>query len=106
MPGPGSGLLGANNGLGFGWNDINVYRIGLQYRVDSQWTIRSGYSWNDSPISNREILFNVLAPAVIKRHITFGISYTPTPDSEWSLGYLHAFTESQRLIQLLGCPLK
>ena len=55
-PGPGSGLLGANNGLGFAWNDINVYRFGLQYRVNDDWTIRSGYSWNDSPIPNKEIL--------------------------------------------------
>jgi len=28
---PGSSLLGLNNGLGFGWEDISIYRLGMKY---------------------------------------------------------------------------
>jgi len=31
----GQGKLGENNGLGFGWNDINVYRLGLKYQYNT-----------------------------------------------------------------------
>jgi long-chain fatty acid transport protein len=105
-PTAGSGLLGADNGLGFAWNDINVYRIGLQYELDSQWTIRSGFSWNDTPVSNKEILFNILAPAVIKKHATFAISYAPTLESEFTIGYMHGFKETQKARTAFGVPAK
>lgn len=91
----GSGALGAGNGLGFGWDDINVFRIGGSYEVNKELTFRAGYSWNDSPISNDEILFNIVAPAVITRHITAGLTYSPNDRSEWHLTYTYAFHESQ-----------
>ena len=47
---PGGGLLGTDNGLGFGWEDINIYRLAAEYAYDSQWIFRAGYSWNDQPI--------------------------------------------------------
>jgi long-chain fatty acid transport protein len=101
----GSGLLGAGNGLGFGWNDINVYRFGAAYHVNEQLTFRAGYSWNDSPIPDNQLLFNLLAPATIKRHITAGISYHPDANNEWHLTYVHAFHENQRQnVSAFGVP--
>jgi long-chain fatty acid transport protein len=91
----GSGLLGKGNGLGFGWKDINIYRLGVQYDHNDKLALRAGYSWNDSPISDSEILFNIIAPAVITQHVTVGLSYSPNKSSEWSLTYIHAFHESQ-----------
>ena len=101
----GSGLLGANNGLGFGWKDINIYRLGLQYEHNDKLTLRAGYSWNDSPISDDEILFNIIAPAVITKHASVGLSYSPNENSEWSLTYIHAFHENQsQNISAFGVP--
>ena len=101
----GSGQLGARNGLGFGWKDINVYRIGTLFKYDDQFSIRAGYSWNDSPIPDDQLLFNILAPAVIKSHITVGLSYSPTPSSEWHLTYVHGFHASQQQdVSAFGVP--
>jgi long-chain fatty acid transport protein len=91
----GSGLLGAGNGLGFGWNDINIYRLGAVYNLNEQLTFRAGYSWNESPIPNDQLLFNLMTPATIIRHVTAGITYSPDKNNEFHLTYVHAFHENQ-----------
>lgn len=65
--------LGGSSGPGFGWDDINVYRIGFQWG-DADWTWRVGYIQNDQPIPKEEVLFNILAPGVQEQHFTFGFT--------------------------------
>lgn len=101
----GSGLLGADNGLGFGWEDIDTYRFAMVYKHSDKWTLRGGYSYNDSPIPDDQILFNILAPAVNKHHITFGFTYAPHQNGEWSFAYMHAFHEKQDVaVSAFGIP--
>lgn len=69
-----SSPLGAATGAGFGWKDINVYKAGVQYKANADWTLRAGYSQADQPIPSSEVLFNILAPGIIERHITAGFS--------------------------------
>ena len=41
-------------GQGFGWKDINVYKVGASYQLNPQLTLRAGYSHNDQPISESQ----------------------------------------------------
>ena len=66
--------LGGESGAGFGWRDINVYKLGVQYKASDVWTWRAGYSKAQQPIPNSEVLFNILAPGVVQDHITLGFS--------------------------------
>lgn len=66
--------LGADDGSGFGWQDVNVYKVGMQFRSSPKWTWRGGYSYSGQPIPSSEMLFNILAPGVIEQHATFGVS--------------------------------
>ena len=66
--------LGTNGGAGFGWRDVNVYKLGLQWKANETWTWRAGYSTTQQPIPSSEVLFNILAPGVVEDHITFGFS--------------------------------
>ncbi len=66
--------LGGENGAGFGWKDINVYKAGVQWKVSEAWTWRAGFSKCDQPIPQSEVLFNILAPGVVQEHITLGFS--------------------------------
>ncbi len=101
----GSGLLGSGNGLGFGWQDINIYRFGLSYQHNEKFSVRAGYSFNDSPIPNDQLLFNILATATITQHATFGLSYSPDDSSEWNLTYVHAFHEGlDQEVSAFGVP--
>ena len=90
---PGGGLLGTNDGLGFGWEDINVYRVAADYRYNNEWNFRAGYSYNDQPIPDDQLLFNILAPATPKVHATVGFTFRPSNKSEWNFSYMHAFEE-------------
>ena len=67
-------LLGNDNGSGFGWEDINVYKVGAEYAGIDTWTLRAGYSHCDQPIQKSEVMFNILAPGVMQDHITLGCS--------------------------------
>lgn len=90
-PLPDECLLGGNNGMGFGWTDINVYKVGLNYDFNNAWSFRAGYDYNDGAIQKDQVLFNMLAPATVKQHATIGVSYRPSKHVEWSFNYLHAF---------------
>ena len=85
--------LGDNNGPGFGWEDMTVFKIGLQWARSDQWTYRFGYSYGDQPIPSSEVLFNILAPGVIKQHATFGFTYTFANQSELDFSLAYAFDE-------------
>jgi long-chain fatty acid transport protein len=66
--------LGTESGAGFGWKDINVYKVGFLWKASEEWTWRAGYSKSDQPIPDSEVLFNILAPGVIEDHFTLGFS--------------------------------
>lgn len=83
--------LGADDGPGFGWQDIDVFRIGVQYRIDATWTVRAGYNRSDNPILSRDVTFNILAPGLIQDRIGLGFSYAVNPASEITMAYTHAF---------------
>ncbi len=91
--GPNAEWLGRDDGMGFGWQDINIYRLAAEYTYSNQWTFRAGVAVNDQPIPSSELLFNILAPAVIERHATLGFTYNPDKKSEWSFAYMRAFSE-------------
>jgi long-chain fatty acid transport protein len=96
--------LGASNGAGFGWDDIEVIKLGVEHKFSQNFTLRAGYSHTDSPIKGAtalqcgagsencaEVLFNILAPAVIEDHVTVGFTYTTGSGDELTMAYMHAF---------------
>lgn len=86
--------LGTPNSAGFGWEDVNVWKLGVEYKYNQKLTLRAGYSQNDNPISGAdagEVLFNILAPAVNKQHATLGFTYTLASGNEVTMSYAHAF---------------
>lgn len=94
-PGVGPGCLGAGgSSIGFGWQDVNVIKLGLEYHWDSRLTLRAGYNHSDNPIQARDVTFNILAPGVVQDHVTLGFTYALQGDSEITLAYMHAFEKS------------
>lgn len=87
----GPGCLGEPGGAGFGWSDIDVWKLGAEYKYNKQWTFRAGYSHSDNPISPRDVEFNIIAPAVITDHATLGLTYTLASGNELTVAYMHGF---------------
>ncbi len=68
----GANKLGEDNGPGFGWEDMTVFKFGTEYNVSESLTLRAGYAYGDEPIQESEVLFNILASVVNNQHITLG----------------------------------
>lgn len=83
-------LLGDDKGAGFGWEDIFIFKFGLIYKVLNDLGLMLGYSYNQNPIPDDQVLFNILAPAVIQHHITFGASKTFSNHHALNIGFMFA----------------
>jgi len=83
-------LLGSENGLGFGWEDINIIKVGAQWQASPKLTLRAGASHAEQLFDNGEALFNVLAPATVRTHLSLGLSYRLDDDNTFSLAYTRA----------------
>ncbi|VAW71218.1 putative facilitator of salicylate uptake [hydrothermal vent metagenome] len=86
--GQGPGCLGAAAGAGFGWDDMTIFKLGYEWGNDTIW--RVGISQGDQPIPSSEVLFNLLAPAVMETHLTFGLTVPIGSDSEFSFAGMYA----------------
>jgi long-chain fatty acid transport protein len=91
--GTGAGCLGGDDGAGFGWQDMQVVKLGYQW-VDGKMTWRVGYSVGDQPIPDSEVLFNILAPGVIEEHITFGFTRELDAESSFNFAAMYAPSNS------------
>lgn len=88
------GPLGADNGSGFGWQNINVYKVGISQVVSPTLTLRAGYDHSDQPIPNNQTFFNILAPGVVQDHVTLGATWKLANKSELTVAYMHAFSKT------------
>jgi long-chain fatty acid transport protein len=94
--------LGSANGPGFGWHDINVFKLGAQWQATSALAVRAGYNKGQNPISPSDVTFNILAPGVMTRHYTLGWTWAVSPGSEFSGAYMWAPRSSVSGASLLG----
>lgn len=104
MGGDASYCLGGDNGMGFGWDDMTILKIGYQWQTSPEWTWRVGYSHGDQPIPSSEVLFNILAPGVIEDHLTFGFTKTSSANSEFNFAFMYALEEKVSGVNNLGAP--
>lgn len=86
--------LGAGSGAGFGWQDIDVWKIGVQYQMNDQWTFRGGYNHSDNPIRPQDVTFNILAPGVVKDQWSLGTTYRIDKNSEVTGAFMYAQNNS------------
>lgn len=86
--------LGGSNGAGFGWQNVNAYKIGFEYQYSTELTLRTGYSHNDNPIRAQDVTINILAPGVVQDHVALGFTYKRKTGGELTMFYMHAFDKS------------
>ena len=90
IPNPNFKPLGSDGGSGFGWKDILVFKLGVMYKSSDEWTWMAGYSYGQKPIPESEVLFNILAPAVVQHHIAAGVSKLVGDHNEITLAFMFA----------------
>jgi long-chain fatty acid transport protein len=94
LPNLGLSPLGADDGAGFGWHDMTVYKAGLQFEADKSWILRAGYSYGRQPIRDNEMLINILAPGVMEQHVTAGVTRLIKKGQALNLAIVRAIPKS------------
>lgn len=81
---------GGSKGLGFGWNNQTVYKLGVAYQMNPALTLRAGYNYGKAPIPEDQVLFNMLAPATTEKHYTLGATLMIGKDSDLTFSLMYA----------------
>jgi long-chain fatty acid transport protein len=89
-----SACLGGSNGAGFGWQNVNAWKLGVEYRTSDRMMLRGGYNHSDNPIQSKDVTINILAPGVVQDHATLGLTYYTGSKGELTVAYMHAFKNS------------
>lgn len=101
IPAAGSGLTspystGNDLGMGFGWEDQVVYKIGVNWGINERLQLRAGYNFGRTPIPDDQLTFNTLLPVTTEKHYTVGFTYKATEELEITGTYMHAPMTSQQ----------
>ncbi|WP_090043608.1 OmpP1/FadL family transporter [Limnohabitans sp. 2KL-27] len=82
--------MGAVDGPGFGWADLNVFKLGVEWKQSQNLTLRAGYNHTNNPVSGANVTFNIIAPGVITDHYTLGATYKLDDKSDLTFAYMYA----------------
>jgi long-chain fatty acid transport protein len=82
--------LGAPNGPGFGWRNVDVFKLGVEWQMNPNLTLRAGYNHGTNPIRPADVTFNILAPGVMTRHYTAGFTYALNARDEITGAFMYA----------------
>ena len=96
--------LGSEEGAGFGWKDMLMVKGGIMYSGFCGWDLMAGYSYGKNPITDSQVLFNILAPAVIENQITLGITRSLAVNQELTISFMYAFENSVKGTNPLEAP--
>jgi long-chain fatty acid transport protein len=94
LPNLQTSLLGYDDGAGFGWKDVLAVKFGAMFTGVEGWDFMAGYSYNQNPIPETEVMFNILAPAVVQNHVTAGFTKHIGTQNEVSLAFMYALDNS------------
>lgn len=86
---------GRDQGMGFGWENQTVYKLGIQYGVNNRLQVRAGYNYGKSPIPNDQMTFTMLVPATVEHHYSAGFTYRANENLEVTGTYMYVASNSQ-----------
>ena len=96
-------FFGADNGAGFGVRDVDVFKLGLEWRATPEMTVRGGYSYNTAPIGSRDADLNIMTLGVVQHHFTGGLSFHLTRNMDVEIAAMFAPEASVSGVEL-GAP--
>jgi len=88
-------LFGASNGPGFGWQSINVIKVGVEVKTSEDMTWRGGINYGESPLVTDEYSTAFLVPATVTTHLTVGFTKMLSENRELTAVYVRTLDESQ-----------
>ena len=66
--------LGADSGPGFGWQDVDVLKLGLSHKWSDTLTLLTDWNHGSNPVQSSDVTFNIPAPGVVQDNFTLGFT--------------------------------
>jgi long-chain fatty acid transport protein len=86
--------LGGAHGGGLGWDDMRVYKWGMDWTPGQKWTFRLGFSLGHQPIPPEELTNNLFTPYMNEAHYTLGFTRAFGQGRELNLAFMYTEEES------------
>ncbi len=67
------------------WKDSWAWSVGAEYKYNSQWTLKGGYAYDNSPVRNEYRTARI--PDVDREWLTIGAKYQPNQDYTIDMAY-------------------
>ncbi len=84
-------LLGSPDGAGFGWDNQHYWRVGVNYDVNSAFTVRAGFRHTNAPIRSSYTAINLLTLDCVEDVLTCGATWRMDRCNEFSFFYAYGF---------------
>ncbi len=85
-----SGSLG-----GLGWSSVFATAMGAQYQASESLALRSGYTFNQNPVSDSEAFFNVASPLIYQHMLSSGLSLRIFEATSVNAAYSYMFENTR-----------
>lgn len=72
------------------WDDTWAFSVGANYALNQRWLLRAGLGYDQTPVPDSSHR-TPRVPDSDRRWLTFGATYTPTPEWGITAGYMHIF---------------
>jgi long-chain fatty acid transport protein len=96
LPGLVTSQLGRKDGPGFGFRSQVFYRVGVDYDITDNITVRAGYRFANTPIRRTQTAVNLLIVDTVESYLTLGASWCINENTEASFFYAHGFNKEVR----------
>lgn len=87
---------------GFGWKNITILSVGIQYKGITKLPLRVGYTYSSNPISSELAFFSSPATAVIKNAFQIGFGYHFSDNFTLNGVYHHGMSNGKTSGKLLS----
>lgn len=91
---------------GLGWKSVLSVSQGVQYQWSDCLTLRTGYTYNQNPVSSDQVMFNVATSLIIQHWYSLGATWCWNECLSTTLAWTHGFeNEKTGPIQTPGGPI-
>ena len=89
--------FGTDSGPGFGWQDSNTIKLGLEYQFSNDLILRAGYAYIwPNPVPSSQVAINIISPGVIRHEFTGGATWRIDKHNDLDFAFMIAPTGKQK----------